>query len=183
MPRRQDSVVAPLLRELYLWIEMVTCRLGNRWSLGDSRLCICKPLLLGLSEDLQKSISPRSHQDEMRQIKEKEIEAEKVTGGYFLVAVINTCYCGWVKKCPSWTPVSEHLFPRWWCCLGRLWRLQKVEACWRKRITGDVPWCFKVWPISCLFFNCLGNVSKRLKLLEPSFSTMMDFIPSNCEPR
>jgi hypothetical protein len=30
----------------------------------------------------------------MRQIKEKEIEAEKVSGGYFLVAVINTCYCG-----------------------------------------------------------------------------------------
>lgn len=56
--------------------------------MGDSRLCICKLLLVELSEELEKVISPWLHLNEMRQIKEKEMETEKVAGGYFLVAVV-----------------------------------------------------------------------------------------------
>lgn len=109
--------------------------------MGDSRLCIFKLLLVGWSEDLEKVIFPWSHLDVMKQIKKKEkgMEAEKVVCGYFLVALINTRYCGLNGKCPSWASVSEHWYPSWWCCLGRLWGLQRVEPCWRKRITGDMP--------------------------------------------
>ena len=58
--------------------------------MGDSQLYICKLLFVGLSEDLEKVIFPWSHLHKMSQIK-KETEAEKVAGGYFSVAVINTC--------------------------------------------------------------------------------------------
>lgn len=61
---------------------------GDLWGTPGFVSVSCKLLLVELSEELEKVISPWSHLNEMRQIKEKEMETEKVAGGYFLVAVV-----------------------------------------------------------------------------------------------
>lgn len=118
-----DTVVAPiwklLLSETNLWIELVTCRLRGRWSLGNSGVSILRLFLVGLSGYLEKispCLSPGTLGDGGREGDWwGRVHIEYVHWSLPWCCDQMTSCCGLSGKCPSWAHVFEHLVSSWWC--------------------------------------------------------------------